>query len=473
MRKILCTTIALLTVLAPKHCTSEVAAQVLPLELSQLLESLLACERPQGGWMYVCPGGRQVRGVTRIMKTAHKVARALGVEPWDLVVLRSPGTPAAGLLFVHAYQATGHENYLAAARRTADLLVNLQLPSGGWFSEMPVYGNRLARWFSIAPWATLDDDVTPGAVRCLLHVWQETGDVRYRKAAARGLDLLLEAQLSSGAWPLTWRPGWLRFLSPSFEDGPSLNDAATTAAIHALVEGARILRQPSLRSAAAQAGDWLRHAQTRTSRGGWAQQYDRSGQPVPGRRFEPAALASWESRHALEALHALAAATGDGRFCAPFPQAVAWLRNAALAPGCWARFYDLATNEPLYLDAQGKRVPSPQQAKRPYRWQGDFGIPALFFTLGLDVAGHPLTGQYSGAAPLWRLPGDAGECPQARSPQGDAIVANPRALIAAAASHMARLISQPASPCAPTVQARLSADRGLGRSRSVSSSRLP
>jgi hypothetical protein len=391
--------------------------------------------------MYVCNEEVRVAGFTNITKTAERIAGALGLARWDLVVLRSPGTAAAGLLLVRAYQRVGRETYLAAARRTGDLLVNLQLRSGGWFSEMPVYGNRLAKWFrAIVPWATLDDDVTPGAIRFLLALWEVTGDARYRDAARRGLDLLLDAQLPSGAWPLTWRPGWLRFLSSSFEDWPSLNDAATTGAIHALLAGAGVLDRPELLEAARRGGNWLLRARGAAPNAGWAQQYDEEGRPAPGRRFEPVALASWESRHALEALQTLAEATEDQRFCAPFPGAIEWLVRSALSPNCWARFYSLGSNVPVYVGPDGQAVPSAEQAKRPYRWMGDFGIPALFASLGLDETGHRIAPE--GALPdaVWRLPGDTGKCPGDRRRSGAAIHSlSPRARIAQAASQLAGL----------------------------------
>jgi rhamnogalacturonyl hydrolase YesR len=379
----------------------------LPPDIVEAIDAVLACERDGGGWMYVCEQGVRVWGATSIVNAAERVAEAFGVADWDVVVLRSPGTSTAGEILLDAYRRSARPDLLAAAGRAADLVVNLQLPNGGWFSEMPAYGDQPAPWFvAIAPWATLDDDVTSGSVRFLLALWQETGDARYRDAAERGLGLLVAAQLDDGAWPLTWRPRIRRWLAPSFEDLPSLNDAATSAVIETLVYAARVLDRPALLEPARRGADWL--VAVRKGRPGWTQQYSMDGEPVPGRRFEPIALATWETRHALEALDAVASATGDQRYCEPFAAALDWFARAELRPRCWARFYSLEGERPIFLDRGGNPVSDVHRAKRPYRWTGDFGIPYLRLRLAAAAADGSPSGE---DAESFRVAGDSGFCP--------------------------------------------------------------
>ncbi|HEY8515624.1 MAG TPA: pectate lyase, partial [Candidatus Binatia bacterium] len=354
-------------------------------------------------------------------------------------VLRSPGTPAAGLVLLAAYRVTGEPRLLDAARRAGDLLVATQLSSGGWASEMPVHGKRLAWWFRLLNrWTALDDDVTSGAARFLAELYDATGERSYRDAAERAFDLLLAAQLPEGGWPLTWRvPRFLRFVSPSFEDLPSTNDAATSGPIEALLVGARVLGRPDLLAAAERGGAWLLRVQGARPQAAWAQQYEADGRPAPGRRFEPPGYAAWESREMLDALLALARATGDRRWCAAVPDAVGWFVRSAIAPGCWARLYAPGDNRPLFVARDGELVDDPARAKRPYKWTGDFGIPGLLASLGLDASGAPLVpGE---PLPPRRIPGDAGACPQtvpATLTERDA-PPNPRARIARAAALLA------------------------------------
>jgi hypothetical protein len=401
------------------------------------IDALVARERPDGGWTFDAPAGARPHPFTLIMQMAEGVAAPLGLAHWDLLVVRSPGTPAAGLLLLAAHRLTGRAEYLEAARRTGDLLVAVQLGSGGWISEMPVEGARLSPWF---PWValhtTLDDDVTPGAIRFLLALGERTGDARYRRAAERGVDLLVRAQLDSGAWPHAWRPAWLRGLHASREDHPSLNDGLTPVIVETLLSAARTLQRPELVRAARRGGEWLLAAQQSPPRAGWAQQYDDAGRPAGMRPFEPAALASWESRHAIDALDALARATGETRWCASIRAAASWLRGAAVSPGCWARFYGLEDGQPMYLDASGARVETPAAARPGYDWRGDYGIPALLRRLALGASEVP-------PAPL---PGDPGACTGSSDPMLAGHGA--RSLIAEAGMELATIEPLPISPCA-------------------------
>jgi hypothetical protein len=368
------------------------------------------------------------------LRTAERVARPLGLARWDLIVLRSPATPAAGLVLLEGHRRTGDDRYLAAARRTGDLLARIQLAGGGWFSEMPVEDGRLSAWFPVVVWGVaVDDDVTPGAVRFLLALWGATGTPRYRNAARRGLALLVRAQLAGGAWPLVERRRWVRAFRTSYADRPSVNDGATPFAIATVARAAATLGRPRLLVAARRGADWL--ARVQSADGGWAQQYDESGRPAAGRRFEVPALSSWETRYAVDGLLAFVEATGEHRHCAAVGAAVDWLRRSALRPGCWARLYALGTGEPVYLATDGRRVEHVDAAYRHYGWAGDFGIPGLLARVdGLS-------------APV-RVPGDPGTCP-GEAPRGiDADDPDdPRAAIARAAIVLAASAPPAPSPC--------------------------
>lgn len=409
-------------------------------ELEAMLDAIVVAQMPSGGWTFAHAPGARAEPLTILVRGAERVLAPLGLADWELVVLRSPGTPAAGLVLLEGYRRTGRVEYLAAARRAGDLLVAVQLDAGGWFSEMPVFGTRLPRWFPPFTWGTMiDDDVTPGAARFLLALWKTTGVGRYRRAAERGIALLVRAQLPGGGWPLVRRRPWIRALHTRYPDLPSVNDGATPQAIRTLLIAADGLGRPKLRRLAARGGRWLVRVQGVAPQAAWAQQYDAASRPAPARRFEPAGFASWETRYALDALDALARATGDRVWCAPLAAAVDWLKRSALAPGCWARLYGVGSNTPLYAATDGTLVDTPSLAYANYSWRGDFGIPALLARVASSR---------DGARPPSRLVGDPGSCP-GDPPHGGAaaIPADPRALIARTAMRLETLAPPEPSPC--------------------------
>lgn len=394
-------------------------------ELVDSLDALVASQRPAGGWTFASPPGERPEPFTLVVRTAERVLGPIGLATWDLVVVRSPGTPAAGLALIEGWRRTGRDDWLAAARRAGDFLVATELAPGGWFSELPVHAATTPWWFRLAADTRpmLDDDVTPGTIRFLLALWSATGDARYRAAAERAVALVVAAQLESGAWPLDARPSWIRRLHPHYEDQPTLNDGATPFAITTMIDASRMLGRPELLAAARRGGDWLLAAQAQ-SHGGWAQQYTAAGAPAPARSFEPPALASWETRHAVEALLALADATGDARYCGGAVTAARWLDAVRVGPACWARYYDVASGKPIFEDASGHAVRSSTEARPGYCWMGDYGIPWLLAEMGIAHAPAP-----------YRIPGDPGRCAEDPSPPRP--LAGMRAITAEAARLLA------------------------------------
>ena len=111
-------------------------------------DDVLACARPDGGWTYVCNPASGPHGVvTRILIRARQIGSWLGGARWDVLVVRSPGTPAAGIVMLDAWTRWGDPRYLDAARLAGDMLLEAQLGSGGWASELPVRGASMPVWF--------------------------------------------------------------------------------------------------------------------------------------------------------------------------------------------------------------------------------------------------------------------------------------------------------------------------------------
>src|SRR5574341_531401 len=118
--------------------------------------------------------------------------------------VQPPGTPAVGLAYLRAHEATGERFYLDGAADAARALVQGQLRSGGWTYRIEFDPEERRRHaYRTDPegkkrrnWSTLDDDTTQSALR--LRLWVDRalgfkeGDIH--QAALFGLEALLKAQ---------------------------------------------------------------------------------------------------------------------------------------------------------------------------------------------------------------------------------------------------------------------------------------
>ena len=319
------------------------------------------------------------------------------------VEVQRDGTPLVGMAYLDAYEATRDGYYLEAAREVARALVKGQYCSGGWdyFIEFDVqkraqYPYRAdERCGEGAParserTTTLDDNVTQAAVRLLMRVDRDLGfnDAAIHEAAFFALDSLIKAQYPNGAWPQRYA----RFPDPSaFPVKPAsypdswprtwpgsnyiahytFNDDSIVDMIDAMLEAARIYKDPRYLVSAENGGAFILLAQMPEPQPGWAQQYDRDMHPAWARRFEPPSITGGESRSVMKALLLLYRETGQRKYLEPIPRALAYyqrsvlpevdnpseIRRRACRTGtpCLARFYELKTNRPLYI-TKGTRV---------------------------------------------------------------------------------------------------------------------
>lgn len=333
--------------------------------------------------------------------------------------IQSPGTPAMGMTFLRAYEATGDARYLEAARAAAMALVTGQLESGGWDYLIEFDPKLSANWhrrsdvgkISAADAArrknisTYDDDNTQGALRFLLAIADVTKnandprDARIRDARDYGLAKLLTAQRPNGGWPQRFNgvapdPKEYPVQKAQFpKDYPrqhpnvnymghfTLNDNTHRDCVMTLLDAAKRLNKPEFRAAALKGGDFLLLAQLPEPQPAWAQQYSPKLEPAWARAFEPPCVVSNESIGVMRLLVDLYVETGDQKFMEPLPRAIAWFKRSEIAPGTWARMYEIGTNTPIYGDRDGKikyRVEdlSPER-QTGYSWKGNYGMTAF------------------------------------------------------------------------------------------------
>jgi PelA/Pel-15E family pectate lyase len=273
------------------------------------------------------------------------------------------------------------------AKTLADNVVKYQSPQGGWPKstdlgrapltpgDVPPEGRGRAN--------SLDNDATTLPMEFLARVIDATGDAKYIESFNKGIDYILAAQYPNGGWPQFWPLRNEKYYSRiTFNDGAMmrvmslLTDIASAKKNYAFVDEKR----RDLASKAVQLGiDCILKSQIRQNGGlaVWCAQHDENTlAPAWARAYEPPSLSGSESVGILRYLMTIKNPSNE--VVNAVESGVEWLKNAAIkgiklekisnpdgrsesvltpdenAPLLWARFYELETNRPLYLDRDSK-----------------------------------------------------------------------------------------------------------------------
>jgi hypothetical protein len=328
------------------------------------------------------------------------------------VWVQPPGTPAVGMAFLRAYEVTKNPKQLDAARDAASALVSGQLESGGWDYKIDFDPAAKVRWYRRAEVGkveparrrnntVLDDDNTQSAIRFLLklaEVTKDSADQRDR-AARSALDYalagLLKAQYANGAFPQVYNgqphnaadhpvrravlpadPAALPHIK-EYWFFYTFNDHCIRRCVMTLLEAHQKTGRAEYLEAAKRCGEFILAAQLPEPQPGWAQQYDFQMRPAWARKFEPPSVCSSESVGIVRTLVDLHLASGDEKFLAPIPAALKWLERSSIAPGKWARFYELGTSRPLYFTKDYQLAYRDDDLPTHYSFQGDYGVEAV------------------------------------------------------------------------------------------------
>jgi PelA/Pel-15E family pectate lyase len=285
------------------------------------------------------------------------------------------------------------------ARQIATNILSFQSELGGWPKNVnttasPYTGDRK----NLKP--IYDNGATTDELRFLARIYTATKDPTYRAAFDLGLNYVLEGQYSNGGWPQSHPPG------PGYNRRITFNDNAMvrlmvfvrevgTAKEYAFVDDAR--RKDALaafdRGIACILKCQIRINDKLTA---WCAQHDEINyQPRPARTYELATLSGSESVGITRLLMELDDPSTE--VVRAVDAAVAWFETAKLtgirvvlekdnkgpkgtnkvvvndpaAPPLWARFYEIGTNRPLFVDRDG--VPKPTLADIGYERRNGYG----------------------------------------------------------------------------------------------------
>ena len=309
------------------------------------------------------------------------------------------------------------------AIRIADNVRLYQHKSGGWPKNIDVtrvlpdeekarIRRKQAAGGTTLSNITIDNGATYPQIRYLARVYDATGEERFRKGALRGIDYLLEAQYENGGWPQYYpRPD-------GYHENITFNDGAMIGAMRVLRDGARghdsfAFVDSSRRQRAAAAIETgvaailKMQIEVDGTLTAWCAQHDpETLDPVGARSYEPPSISGGESVGVVEYLMEIE--DPSPAVIRAVEAAVEWfervkltdirlleIKDSSLPEGedvvvgfdpanespLWARFYEIGTNHPMFLDRDGNVYDAlsqiPYERRVGYSWLGGWAEELL------------------------------------------------------------------------------------------------
>ena len=293
----------------------------------------------------------------------------------SMVWVQPPGTATMGHVYLDAYHATGDEYYYRAAEQVAGALIWGQHRSGGWnyFIDFGGQGStkdwydtvganawRLEEFQHYADNATFDDAGTSEAMQFLLRLYVEKNDPKYRPALEKALNFVLDSQYPNGGWPQRWPydPSY-----PEYATYVTFNDDVAAENIKFLIMCYQALGETRVMDAITRAMNVFLVTQGPAPQAGWSLQYTPVAlEPAAARSYEPNALTTHTTASNLRQLMNFYRLTGDAKYLARIPEALAWLESVRLPAGqergnrAFPTFVEFGSNRPIYVHRRGSNV---------------------------------------------------------------------------------------------------------------------
>jgi PelA/Pel-15E family pectate lyase len=298
-----------------------------------------------------------------------------------MIWIQPPGTATVGHLYLDCFHATRDEFYYQAAMEVAEGLIAAQHPAGGWnylhdfagedstrrwYDTIGKNGWRLEEFHHYYGNATFDDAGTSEASQFLLRMYLERHSSRLRAPLERAIRFVLDSQYENGGWPqrfpfvehggLHGRPDYTRHIT--------FNDDVAGENIKFLLMVYQTMGDERALGAIRRAMNVFLITQQPAPQAGWGLQHDaQTLAPVGARTYEPDALTTHTTANNVAQLMNFYEWTGDERFLARVPEALAWLDSVRLRdnqvrmPGRhYPTFIEIATNRARINHRRGSNV---------------------------------------------------------------------------------------------------------------------
>lgn len=304
------------------------------------------------------------------------------------------------------------------AIRIADNVLLYQHESGGWpknidmaqvlsETEKDRIRRKQAAGGTDLTESTIDNGATYTQIRYLVRVYEATGEQRFEEGVLRGVDYLLEAQYENGGWPQYYP------LRDGYYENITFNDGAMIGAMWVLRDVARGESRFAFVDSSRQ-----QHAAAAIEKGlgviletqievdgqltAWCAQHDpETLEPVGARSYEPPSISGGESVGIVEYLTEIE--DPGPEVIRAVEAAVDWFERVKLTDvrllevedpslpegedvvvgfdptntsPLWARFYEIGTNHPMFLDRDGNVYDAlsqiPYERRNGYSWLGSW-----------------------------------------------------------------------------------------------------
>jgi len=353
------------------------------------------------------------------MRHVYRFASALGMIIAVLMLVHDEQLVAAAIKyhpekvpFLKAQYVSGN---LEDDIRRADHVISWQLDHGGW-------NKNSAELFLSRPWdgqedrstwkagdvqlGTIDNHATNDEILFLALIYRETGEAKYKEAAVKGIDFLLNMQYESGGWPQVYPA------SGSYSDYVTFNDSAmirTMQVLRLFAEGEYPFdtditdaeRVERTQAALERGLDYILKSQIIVDGypTAWCAQHDPfTYEPREGRSYEHPSISGSESVGIVEYLLSLPDPSDDVKRA--IVGALRWfdkvkLEGLTFVSGdpngayfyydpdgvIWYRFYEIETFEPIFSGRNGlikHNIHEIEQERRDgYSWAGSWAKDLL------------------------------------------------------------------------------------------------
>ena len=332
----------------------------------------------------------------------------------SMIWIQPPGTATVGHLYLDCFHATRDEFYYQAAMEVAEGLIGAQHPAGGWnylhdfageestqrwYDTIGKNGWRLEEFHHYYGNATFDDAGTSEASQFLLRLYLERRSSRLRAPLERAIRFVLDSQYDNGGWPqrfpfvehggLHGRPDYTRHIT--------FNDDVAGENIKFLLMVYQTLGDERALAAIRRAMNVFVITQQPAPQAGWGLQHDvETLRPIGARTYEPDALTTHTTATNIGQMLNFYEWTGEERFIARVPEALAWLESVRLSddqvrvPGRrYPTFIEVDTNRARINHRRGSNV-----VNGAYYWDYDPEKPIMHYSQWRAIDAEALSARY-------------------------------------------------------------------------------